>query len=109
MGIFFFNFSGINHLISASVQNNAGKKVFVNCSLCSTKTYLQGQGKRLKKIFTPRYASGSIFLVALVSTAITFCCCALAHSVMLRLVLTPGVVACFVLHGIPHSRLLLPP
>jgi hypothetical protein len=80
-------------------KNNAGKKVFVNRSLCSTKTCLQGYNKRLKKISTPRYASGSIFLAALAGTAATLRCCAPAHSATFRLVLTPDVAVCFVSHG----------
>jgi hypothetical protein len=42
---------------------------------------LQGQNKRLKKISTPRYASGSIFLAVLASAAATLHCCAPLRSV----------------------------
>jgi hypothetical protein len=52
-------------------HKKTGKRVFVNRFLCSTKTRLQGKDKRLKKISTPRYASGSIFLAVLASAAAT--------------------------------------
>jgi hypothetical protein len=53
-------------------KNNAGKKVFVNRSLCSTKHACKGITSGLKK--SP-------------------------HLATLRLVLTAGVAACFVSHG----------
>jgi hypothetical protein len=76
-------------------QNNAGKAAFRPHSLRREKTCLQGQDKRLKKISTLRYASGSIFLAALASTAATLRRCAPAHAATLHLVLTAGVAACF--------------
>jgi hypothetical protein len=55
------DFKRYKHLLSAPHKNNAGKKVFVNRSLCSTKTRLQGYINGLKKISTPALRLGSIF------------------------------------------------
>jgi hypothetical protein len=79
-----FNFGGINHLFSASAQNSAGKAAFLPHSLSREKHACKGIASGLKKISTPRYASGSIFLAALASTAATLRCCAPAHSATLR-------------------------
>lgn len=64
-GDFLFSI-GVNTFIKRShATNRAGKKVFVNRSLCFAKTYLQGYNKRLKKISTPALRLGSIFFAAL--------------------------------------------
>ena len=51
--------------------NRIGKAVFVIPPLCSQKHTHKGKTSSLKKISTPRYASGSIFSSALVATAST--------------------------------------
>jgi hypothetical protein len=51
--------------------NRIGKAVFVIPPLCSQKHSPKGKTSSLKKISTPRYASGSIFSAALVATAST--------------------------------------
>jgi hypothetical protein len=57
---------GINHLVISCLRSNrAGNKVFVNRSLCSQKHSRKGITSSLKKISTPRFASGSIFFAAL--------------------------------------------
>lgn len=59
--------SGIIYLIvlAHAGLNQAGNKVFVNRLLCSQKHSRKGITSSLKKISTPRFASGSIFFAAL--------------------------------------------